>query len=99
MHPLYSKADALSGQVIGAAMEVHREKGPGLIESIYDRCLVHELFLRGHEAVNQKAVRISYKDLTFEEPLRFDILVDDCLLIELKSVESILPIHKAKVLS
>ena len=99
MHPLYSKADALSGQVIGAAMEVHRDKGPGLVESIYERCLTHELFLRRHEAVSQKVVRISYKDLTFEEPLRFDVLVENCLLIELKSVESILPIHKAQVLS
>ena len=99
MHPLYSKADALSGQVIGAAMEVHRDKGAGLLESIYERCLMHELFLRGHQAVNQKLVRISYKDLTFEEPLRFDVLVENCLLIEGKSVEAILPIHKAQVLS
>ena len=99
MHPLYSKADALSGQVIGAAMEVHRDKGPGLLESIYERCLIHELFLRRHEAVNQKVVRISYKDLTFEEPVRFDVLVENCLLVAAKCVESILPIHKAQVLS
>ena len=99
MHPLYTKADALSGQVIGAAMEVHRDKGAGLLESIYERCLMHELYLRGHQAVNQKLVRIRYKDLTFEEPLRFDVLVEDCLLIEVKSVESILPIHKTQVLS
>ena len=99
MHPLYTKADALSGQVIGAAMEVHRDKGAGLLESIYERCLMHELYLRGHQAVNQKLVRIRYKDLTFDEPLRFDVLVEDCLLIEAKSVESILPIHKTQVLS
>jgi len=99
MHPLYSKADALSGQVIGAAMEVHRDKGPGLLESIYERCWMHELFLRRHEAVNQKVVRITYKDLTFEEPLRFDVLVENCLLVAAKCVESTLPIHKAQVLS
>ena len=99
MHVLYERADALSGELIGAAIEVHRDKGPGLVESIYERCLTHELFLRRHEAVSQKVVRISYKDLTFEEPLRFDVLVENCLLIELKSVESILPIHKAQVLS
>jgi GxxExxY protein len=99
MHPFFAKADALSGEAIGAAIEVHRDKGPGLLESIYERCLMHELFLRKHSAVNQKLVRVSYKDITFEESLRFDVLVDDCLLIETKSVERILPIHKAQVLS
>ena len=99
MHPLYAKADALSGEAIGAAIEVHRDKGPGLIESIYERCLLHELALRKHSAVNQKQVRITYKDLTFEEPLRFDVLVEDCLLIEAKSVERVLPIHKAQLFS
>lgn len=99
MHPLYVKADAMSGEVIGAAIEVHRDKGPGLLESIYERCLMHELALRRHAAVNQKMVRITYKDLTFEEPLRFDVLVEDCLLIEAKSVERILPIHKAQLFS
>jgi GxxExxY protein len=99
MHPLYAKADALSGQVIGAAIEVHRDKGPGLIESIYERCLMHELFLRQHHAVNQQRIQISYKDLIFEEALRFDVLVENCLLIEAKAVENILPIHKAQLLS
>lgn len=99
MHPLYAKADALSGEVIGASIEVHRDKGPGLIESIYERCLMHELSLRKHAAVNQKLVRITYKDLTFEEALRFDVLVEDCLLVEAKAVERILPIHKAQLLS
>ena len=99
MHSLYAKADALSGDVIGAAIEVHRDKGPGLIESIYERCLMHELTLRKHSAVNQKAIRIRYKDLIFDEPLRFDVLVEDCLLIEAKSVERILPVHKAQLLS
>lgn len=99
MHPLYHKADALTHAVIGAAMEVHRDKGPGLIESIYERCLMHELALRQLPAVNQKNVQIRYKDLVFSEPLRFDVLVDDCLLIEAKSVEAILPVHKAQLLS
>lgn len=99
MHPLYAKADALSGEAIGAAIEVHRDKGPGLLESIYERCLLHELALRKHAAVNQKIVRVTYKDLMFEEPLRFDVLVEDCLLIEAKSVERILPIHKAQLFS
>ena len=99
MHPLYEKADKLSHTAIGAAIEVHREFGPGLIESIYERSLVHELFLRGANSTKQKIVRITYKDITFEEPLRCDVLVEDSLLLELKVVETILPIHKAQLLS
>jgi GxxExxY protein len=88
MHRLYEKADRLSCDVIGAAIEVHRHKGPGLIESIYERCILRELELRSIPSVTQKLVRIEYKGLVFDEPLRFDILVEDCLLVELKAVES-----------
>jgi GxxExxY protein len=99
MHPLFKKADALSGAIIGATMEVHSEKGPGLLESIYERCLMHELSLRKLTAINQRRVQITYKDLVFEETLRFDILVEDCLLVEGKCVERITPVHKAQLLS
>lgn len=99
MHPLYVKADTLSAEAIGAAIEVHRDKGPGLIESIYERCFVHELSLRRHASVSQKLISIRYKDLVFEETLRFDVLVEDCLLVEVKAVEAILPIHKAQLFS
>ena len=99
MHPLYQKADDLSRQVIGAAIEVHRLKGPGLIESIYERCLLRELDLRAIQAVNQRLVRVEYKGLVFEEPLRFDVLVEECLLLELKCAQEVLPIHKAQLLS
>jgi len=99
MHPDYLKADALSKRVIGAAIEVHREKGPGLIESIYEKCLMRELELQGIPAKNQMNISITYKGYTFDEPLRLDMLVDKCLLLELKSVEKILPIHKAQLLS
>ncbi|HXT13292.1 MAG TPA: GxxExxY protein [Candidatus Angelobacter sp.] len=84
---------------IGGAIEVHREKRPGLIESIYEKCLMRELSLRSVGFVNQQLVKIEYKGITFEEPLRFDILVENCLLLELKCVEQILPIHKAQLLS
>jgi GxxExxY protein len=99
MHPLFHKADELSRTVIGAAIEVHRLKGPGLIESIYERCLMRELELRGIATVNQRLVRIEYKGLVFDEPLRFDVLVEGCLLLELKCVQEVLPIHKAQLLS
>ena len=99
MHALFQKADKLSYELIGAAVEVHRQKGPGLIESIYEKCMVRELFLRNISCINQRSVLIEYKGYTFEEPLRFDLLVEGCLLVELKSVEHILPVHKAQLLS
>ena len=99
MHSLFKKADDLSHIVIGAAIEVHRLKGPGLIESIYEKCLMRELELRNVASVNQRLVRIEYKGFVFEEPLRFDVLVEGCLLLELKSIQEILPLHKAQLLS
>lgn len=99
MHPLFKKSDQLSHTAIGAAIEVHRLKGPGLLESIYEKCMMRELTLRGIAAVNQNIVKIEYKGLIFEEPLRFDVLIENCLLLELKSVQEILPIHKAQLLS
>ena len=99
MHPLYEKADRLSSEVIGAAIEVHRNKGPGLIESIYERCLLRELELRSIPATTQKIVRVEYKGLVFDEPLRFDLLVGDCLLVELKAVEVLHPSSKAQLFS
>ena len=95
MHPLYQKADQLSQVAIGSAIEVHRLKGPGLIESIYERCLMRELELRKVAAVNQRLVRIEYKGLQFDEPLRFDVLIEACLLLELKCTQEILPIHRS----
>jgi GxxExxY protein len=99
VHPLFQKADELSRTVIGAAIEVHRLKGPGLIESIYEKCLLRELSLQNLRVANQRVVTIEYKGFVFEEPLRFDVLVEDCLLLELKSVQEVLPIHKAQLLS
>ena len=99
MHPLYPRADQLSHEAIGAAIEVHRLKGSGLLESIYERCLLRELELRNLSAVNQRQVTIEYKGIQFEEMLRLDILVEGCLLLELKCVREILPVHQAQLLS
>ena len=99
MHPTFCRADSISHEVIGAAIEVHRLKGPGLLESIYERCLLRELSLRALSAANQRVVKIEYKGLVFEESLRFDVLVEDCLLIELKSIQEVLQVHKAQLLS
>ena len=99
MHPLFDKADRLTGEIIGAAIEVHRIMGPGLLESIYERCLLHELELRGIPALSQEEVIIDYKGTVFKEKLKFDLLADGCLLVELKAIQDVLPIHKAQLLS
>jgi GxxExxY protein len=99
VHALFQKADKISHDVIGAAIEVHRRMGSGLIESIYERGMVRELELRSIPATTQQLVRIQYKDIVFDEPLRFDILVDSCLLLELKAVEALHPFSKAQLFS
>ena len=98
MHALFQKADKIS-DVIGAAIEVHRRMGSGLIESIYEQCMVRELELRSIPATTQQLMRIQYKGIVFDEPLRFDILVDSCLLLELKAVEALHPFSKAQLFS
>ncbi len=99
MHSLFEKASGLTESIIAAAIEVHRDKGPGLIESIYEWCLTKEFELRELRCLSQKIVVITYKIFSREEPLRFDMLVEDCVLVEAKAVEKILPIHKAQLLS
>lgn len=99
MHPKFARADELSRVVIGAAIEVHRVMGPGLLESIYEKCLIRELELRGVSVRNQDDVQITYKDVTFTEELRFDLLVEDSLLVEVKCVQDLHNIHKAQLLS
>ena len=99
MHPLFYEASHLTQAIIGAAIEVHRDKGPGLIESIYEWCLTKELELRKLDAQNQRIVKVCYKGFVREETLRFDVLVNGCVLIETKAVETVHPIHKAQLLS
>ena len=89
----------MTHDVIGAAIEVHKDKGLGLLESIYEWCLTKELELRGHAVQNQSRVIIRYKQFQHEEPLKYDLLVDNCLIVEVKAVEAVLPIHKAQLLS
>jgi hypothetical protein len=99
MHPFFERASGLTETIIAGAIEVHRNKGPGLIESIYEWCLLKELGLRRLECVSQKSILIEYKGFTPGEPLRFDVLVEGCVLVEAKAAEKILPIHKAQLLS
>jgi GxxExxY protein len=99
MHSRYQQASRITGEVIAAAIEVHRVMGPGLVESIYEWCLSKELELRGFCVANQQSVIIRYKSFQRDEVLRFDLLVDDSLLVETKAVEKVHPIHKAMLLS
>ena len=93
------KAERLSSRVIAAAIEVHRHLGPGLLESIYEKCLARELTLAGLTFKTQIPASIEYKGVVLDETLRVDFLVEDCIGIELKSVQEIIPIFKAQVLS
>ncbi len=100
MHPLYSKANHLTALVIRSAIEVYKYFGPGLLESVYTRCLARELELAGCRVQREKRVEIAYKGLRFEEIFRFDLLVDECLLVESKVSESgIHPEHRHQLLS
>ncbi len=91
--------DEISGQVIGAAIAVHRELGAGLLESAYEACLVHELRQRGVRVEQQVPQPVFYKGLQLECGYRLDLLVEDRVIVELKAVEAILPIHEAQLLT
>jgi GxxExxY protein len=99
MHSLFSRAAEMTHDVIGSAIEVHKDKGPGLLESIYEWCFTMELEMRQHSVKNQDIVIVRYKQFQREYPLRLDLLIDDCLIVEVKAVEAVQPIHKAQLLS
>ena len=91
--------DALTEQIIGGAIEVHRELGPGLLESAYRRALAHELMLRGLKFEEQKLCPVRYKDLLIEDAYRLDFLVGEKVVVELKAVDELLDVHDAQVLT
>jgi len=89
----------LSNKVIGCAIEVHRHLGPGLLESTYQRCLAHELHLSGIAFKMEHPLPVVYKDIQLDCGYRIDLFVEDQIIIELKSVEKLLPIHEAQLLT
>ena len=93
------KADELSRLVLGAAIEVHRNLGPGLLESAYQKCLCRELFLRSIPFERQVALPVEYKGILLECSYRLDIVVAGCLILEIKSVEAVHPVHEAQLLT
>ncbi len=91
--------NSLSKEIIGAAIEVHRVLGPGLLESAYQKCLARELTLRDLTFEKEKQIPIEYKGLKLDCGFRLDFLIEGLVVIELKAVEKILPIHEAQILT
>ena len=89
----------LTEKIIGAAMRVHTVLGPGLLESAYEACLVHELLKAGLSARSQVELPVIYDGLSLDIGYRIDVLVEDLVIIELKAVDTVLPIHKAQLIS
>ena len=91
--------DNLSFEIIGFAIEVHKELGPGLLESVYEKCLVHLLKLNGYHVQSQQTVPLYFHGLEIACELRYDILVNNQIIIELKTADALLPIHEAQLLT
>lgn len=89
----------LTEMIIGAAIEVHRHLGPGLLESAYRRCLVHEIGLRGVPVASEVPVDLQYKGLLVPVSYRMDLLVADRVIVEIKAVDQVMPIHEAQLLT
>ncbi len=89
----------LSAEVVDAAVQVHSRLGPGLFESVYEVCLAHELTKRGFAVQRQVPICVVYDSIRFDEGFKADIIINDTLIIELKSIETILPVHKKQLLT
>ena len=94
-----SLENEISSKIIGAAIEVHSQLGPGLLESTYEVCLFHELKQAGLEAKQQIPLPVVYKDVKLNAGYRIDLLVEDKVVIEIKSVDALAPIHTAQILT
>ncbi|MFB3881641.1 MAG: GxxExxY protein [Armatimonadota bacterium] len=97
--PIPSDVEEAARQVVGAAMAVHKALGPGLLESVYEACLCHELNQRGLSFERQVALPVSYRGLKLDAGLRLDLVVGRKVIVELKSVEATQPVHEAQLLT
>ncbi len=91
--------DPLTSRIIGCAIEVHRELGPGLLENTYQLCLAHELNLSGLQFEYEHQLPVAYKDIFLDCGYRIDLLVENLVIVELKSVKELLPVHQAQILT
>ncbi len=94
-----SQVTDLSYKIIGCAIEVHKQLGPGLLESVYEKCLKHELISNGFKVQQQVRVPVHYKGINLDSELRLDLLVNDTIVVELKTVEYVLPVHEAQLMT
>ena len=94
-----TKEDEIGKAIVDAAFQVHKQLGPGLLEKVYEACLSYELQAKGLTVTRQMPVPISYKEIEFDEGFRLDLLVEDCVIIELKAVEKSNPLWQAQILS
>lgn len=97
--PIPPETDGVAKQVVDAAYRVHRALGPGLLEGVYEVCLIHELTKRGLKVERQVMLPVIYEDVRLDAGLRLDLVVQDCMVVELKAVETVLPVHKAQLLT
>ena len=97
--PLSPEHNRVSGAIVNAAFNIHKALGPGLLESIYEKCLTYELGQAGLQVDTQVSVPVHYKSMVFDEGLRIDLLVNRLVVVELKAVEAILPVHHAQLLT
>jgi len=98
-NPEAGALNKLTEQIIGAAIEVHRHLGPGLLESAYEACLAYELERLGLKVEKQKPLPLIYKDIRLDQGYRIDLLVADQVVVELKVVDALMPVHEAQMLS
>ncbi len=97
--PIPDEAEQVGAEVVDAAFRVHSALGPGLLESVYEVCLRHELQKRGLQVQSQVSLPITYDGLQFDAGFRLDLVVNGCVLLELKAVEELLPVHEAQLLT
>jgi GxxExxY protein len=97
--PISESAERAAREVLDAAFQIHTALGPGLLESVYEACLVHDLARKDVPVRRQVPVQISYNGLQLEAGLRLDLLVDEQVIVEIKVVERVVPVHEAQILS
>ena len=93
------KLDGITDKIIGAAIEVHRALGPGLLESAYEACLVYEIMENGLKVEQQKPLPVTYRNVKLDAGYRLDLLVESTVIVEVKAVDQLAPIHQAQLLS
>jgi GxxExxY protein len=99
IEPISKRVNDIATEILDAAFAIHKCLGPGLLESVYETCLIYELREKGHIVENQINVPVCYKNIRIETGLRLDIVVDNSIIIEVKAIDELAPIHEAQILT